>query len=139
MTHSPVRRIVIIVNVVIAIAAVAALGVVYWFAWRPLPQRSGTIDAPVAAPVQVTLDARGMPHIRAANIDDALFTQGYVTAQDRLWQMEALRRYSAGDLSEVVGQAALESDEESRRLRIRRIAEEAYVTLPASDRAAIAA
>jgi penicillin amidase len=139
MIQLPVRRIVTIVNIVIAIAIAAALGVVYWFAWRPLPQRSGTLDAPVAAPVQVAFDARGMPHIRAANIDDALFTQGYVTAQDRLWQMEALRRYSAGDLSEVVGQAALESDEESRRLRIRRIAEDAYVTLPAGDRTAIAA
>jgi penicillin G amidase len=139
MIQLPIRRVVTIVNIVIAIAIAAALGVVYWFAWRPLPQRSGKIDAPVAAPVQVAFDARGMPHIRAANIDDALFTQGYVTAQDRLWQMEALRRYSAGDLSEVVGQAALESDEESRRLRIRRIAEDAYVTLPASDRTAIAA
>jgi penicillin amidase len=139
MIHVPIRRIVTIANIVIAIAVAAALGVVYWFAWRPLPQRSGAIEAPVAPSAQVVFDARGMPHIRAANIDDALFTQGYVTAQDRLWQMEALRRYSAGDLAEVIGQAALESDEESRRLRIRRIAEDAYVTLPASDRTAIAA
>jgi penicillin amidase len=139
MTHSPVRRIVTIVNVVIAVSAVAALGVVYWFAWRPLPQRSGVIEAPVAAPVQVAFDARGVPHIHAASIDDALFTQGYVTAQDRLWQMEGLRRSSAGDLAEVVGPSALESDEESRRLRIRRIAEDAYVTLPPGDRAAAAA
>src|SRR5580658_3593908 len=139
MTHSPVRSIVIVVNIVIAIVVVAALGVVYWFALRPLPQQSGVIEAPVAAPVQVAFDARGVPHIHAASIDDALFTQGYVTAQDRLWQMEGLRRYSAGDLAEVIGPSALESDEESRRLRIRRIAEDAYVTLPASDRAAAAA
>jgi penicillin G amidase len=139
MNHSPIRHVVTIVNIVIAIAVVAALSIAYWFAWRPLPQRSGAIEAPVAAPVEVAFDARGMPHIRAASIDDALFTQGYVTAQDRLWQMEALRRYSAGDLAEVVGPAALESDEESRRLRIRRIAEEAYLTWPAGDRAAAAA
>jgi len=139
MTQFPAHRIVTIVNIIIAIAFALALGAVYWFALRPLPQRSGAIDAPVAAPVQVAFDARGTPHIRAAGIDDALFTQGYVTAQDRLWQMEALRRYSAGDLAEVVGQAALESDGESRRLRIRRIAEQAYVTLPAADRAAAAA
>jgi len=139
MTHSPVRRIVTILNIVIAIAVVGALGVVYWYAWRPLPQRSGAIDAPVAAPVQVAFDARGVPHIHAASIDDALFAQGYVTAQDRLWQMEGLRRYSAGDLAEVVGPSALEADEEARRLRVRRIAEDAYVTLPAGDRAAAAA
>src|ERR1700735_2869261 len=107
MRHSPVRLIVTIVNIVIAIAVVAALGAVYWSAWRPLPQRSGAIEAPVAAPVQVAFDARGVPHIRAASIDDALFTQGYVTAQDRLWQMETLRRFSAGDLSEVVGPGAI--------------------------------
>jgi penicillin G amidase len=80
-----------------------------------------------------------VPHIHAASIDDALFTQGYVTAQDRLWQMEGLRRYSAGDLAEVVGPSAIEADEEARRLRVRRIAEDAYVTLPAGDRAAAAA
>src|SRR3984957_14223146 len=136
---TPVRRIVTAINIVIAIAVVAGLGVVYWVAWRPLPQRSGAIEAPVAAPVQVTFDARGVPHIRAASIDDALFAQGYVTAQDRLWQMQGLRRYSAGDLAEVVGPSALESDEEARRLRIRRIAEDAYVTLPPGDRAAAAA
>jgi penicillin amidase len=139
MTQSPVRRIVTILNIVIAIAVAAALGVVYWFAWRPLPQRSGVIEAPVTASVQVAFDARGVPHIHAASIDDALFTQGYVTAQDRLWQMEGLRRFSAGDLAEVVGPSALEADEESRRLRVRRIAEDAYVTMPAGDRAAAAA
>src|ERR1700722_2122042 len=136
---TPVRRIVTAINIVIAIAVVAGLGIVYWFAWRPLPQRSGVIEAPVGAPVQVEFDARGVPHIHAASIDDALFTQGYVTAQDRLWQMEGLRRYSAGDLAEVIGPSALESDEEARRLRIRRIAEDAYVTLPPGDRAAAAA
>ena len=73
------------------------------------------------------------------NLDDALFAQGYVTAQDRLWQMDALRRFSAGDLAELSAPSALETDEESRRLRLRRIAEEAYVTLPAADRAAAAA
>src|SRR5271156_3328824 len=118
MTNFALRRIVTILNIVIAVAVVGALGVVYWFALRPLPQRSGAIEAPVAAPVQVAFDARGVPHIRAASVDDALFTQGYVTAQDRLWQMETLRRYSAGDLAEVVGAVGLESDEEARRLRI---------------------
>ncbi len=118
---------------------VAVVGVVYWYAWRPLPQRSGSIAAPVAAPVTVAFDALGVPHIHAASLEDALFTQGYVTAQDRLWQMDLLRRYNAGDLAEVFGPAALESDRESRRLRMRRIAEDAYVSLPPADRAAFAA
>ncbi len=59
-----------------------------------------------------------------ANWEDAIFLQGYVTAQDRLWQMDALRRLAAGELSEVIGPSTLELDREARRLRMRRIAEE---------------
>lgn len=139
MSHPAPRILHRIVNIVIAVIAVGALAVVYQFAWRPLPKRSGTIETGVAAPVSVSFDARGVPHIRAQNLDDALFVQGYVTAQDRLWQMDALRRYSGGDLAEILGETAVASDEESRRLRLRRIAEEAYTTLPPSDRAAAAA
>src|SRR5215469_5802641 len=128
-----------IVNICIAAGLVLVLILLYWFAWRPLPRRSGTITEHVAAPVSVAFDTLGQPHILAASLDDALFVQGYVTAQDRLWQMDALRRLAAGDLSEVVGPAALESDREVRRLRMRRIAEQAYVTLNADDRAAMAA
>ncbi|MGA2038468.1 MAG: penicillin acylase family protein [Bryobacteraceae bacterium] len=139
MSPSPLKRIVRIVNLAVAVAVVAALAVVYWCVWRPLPRRSGSIEARVSAPVSVQFDAHGVPHIEASSLEDALFVQGYVTAQDRLWQMDALRRLAAGDLSEVVGAAALESDRESRRLRMRRIAESTYVDLPAPDRAAMAA
>jgi len=134
-----IQRILRLVNYAIALVLVVAVGLVYWFVWRPLPQRSGAIEAPVGAPVQVAFEARGVPHIRAASLDDALFVQGYVTAQDRLWQMDALRRLTAGDLSEVVGPGSLDTDRESRRLRLRRIAEDAYPTLPAADRTAMAA
>ncbi len=139
MSHSALARVVKAINFAIAGALVAALAVVYWFAWRPLPQRSGSIEARVAAPVVVRFDAHGVPHLEASSLEDALFVQGYVTAQDRLWQMDALRRLAAGDLSEVIGTATLESDRESRRLQMRRIAERAYVDLPAPDRAAMAA
>src|SRR5262249_12657130 len=53
--------------------------------------------------------------------------------------MDLLRRFNAGELSEVFGPAALDSDRESRRLRLRRIAEDAYIGMPAQDRAAFAA
>jgi len=139
MSHTPLARIVRIVNILIAVVALAALAVEYWCVWRPLPRRSGSIQAAVDAPVVVRFDALGVPHVQAASLDDALFVQGYVTAQDRLFQMDALRRLAAGDLAEVVGAAALESDRESRRMQMRRIAERAYVELPAADRAAMAA
>src|SRR5581483_11521213 len=64
---------------------------------------------------------------------------GYATAQDRLWQMDALRRLAAGELSEVLGASTLELDREARRLRMRRIAEEHARMLPAADRAVFAA
>jgi penicillin G amidase len=127
------------VNIVIGVVLAAAIGLVWWFGWRPLPQRSGTVTVPIGAPASAVFDSQGVPHIRAASQEDALFLQGYVTAQDRLWQMDALRRYAGGNLSEVLGPITLETDRESRRLRLRRIAEQAYTTLPAGDRAAFAA
>ena len=127
------------INIAIAILIVLAAFGVWWIAWRPLPQMSGTIRSGVAQKVTVAFDRLGEPHIAAQNQDDLLFAQGYLTAQERMWQMDALRRLAAGDLAEIVGAAALESDQEMRRLRMRRIAEENYVTLPAGDRAALAA
>ncbi len=130
MSHSALARIVKIVNLAVAMVVVAALAVVYWCAWRPLPQRSGSIEAPVAAPVAVQFDALGVPHMRGASQEDALFAQGYVTAQDRLWQMDALRRLAAGDLAEIVGaggarfrpRIAPPADAPHRRARLRRSA-----------------
>jgi acyl-homoserine lactone acylase PvdQ len=80
----------------------------------------------------VSRDALGVPHILAANHPDVLFVQGYVTAQDRLFQMDALRRTAAGELAEVAGKGALESDRLMRRLRLARIAQEYARRLPAS-------
>jgi penicillin amidase len=127
------------VNSAIALLIVAALVAVYWYAWRPLPETSGTLPARVSAPATVTRDALGVPHIRAASVEDLIYAQGYVTAQDRLWQMDANRRYTAGQLAEVLGQAGVSSDRDMRQLRLRRIADESVSRLPAADRAVLAA
>ncbi len=111
----------------------------YWVAYRPLAQTSGEIAAPISAKASVARDALGVPHITAASWEDAVFLQGYVTAQDRLWQMDALRRLAAGELSEIIGPSTIEADRDARRLRMRRLAEEHYRTLPAADRAVLAA
>ncbi len=139
MSRNLLSHAVKIVNIAIAVALIAAVGVIYWYVWRPLPQRSGTIDAPLTAAGSVVFDTHGEPHIRAANQEDAFFLQGYVTAQDRLFQMDALRRFAGGSLAEILGPTLVESDRDSRKLRMRRIAEDAYVTLPDADRAAFAA
>ncbi|HUJ21473.1 MAG TPA: penicillin acylase family protein [Bryobacteraceae bacterium] len=127
------------INIVIAVLIVLAGAGVYWLSWRPLPQTSGTIRAGVARRVSVFFDALGEPHIAAADQEDLLFAQGYLTAQERMWQMDSLRRLAGGDLSEIVGAVALESDEKVRKLRMRRVAEDAYQTMPVGDRAALAA
>ncbi len=123
---------------IFAVLLLAALGV-YWAAYRPLPQTSGTLAAPISGKAVIVRDTLGIPHITAATIEDALFLQGYATAQDRLWQMDGLRRLAAGRLAEVFGPAALESDREARRLRIDRIAEVSAANLSPQDRAVLAA
>lgn len=137
----PVRqgKILKYINLSIAILLVLGLVVAYWTAYRPLPQTSGQIAAPISARATVARDGLGVPHIAAASWEDAVFLQGFVTAQDRLWQMDALRRLAAGELSEVIGRSTLELDREARRLRMRRVAEEQAQTLPPADRAVMAA
>lgn len=139
MARSALGRAVLYINLLIAALLVAALAVVWWFAWRPLPRRSGSVPAALDGRASIAWDRSGVPHIRAASLEDAWFAQGYATAQERLWQMDALRRLAAGDLAEVIGPAGLESDREARRLRLRRIAEEAATVAPPEDLAVLAA
>ena len=77
----------------------------------------------LAADVSVIRDAHGVPTIRAASEEDAYRALGYVHAQDRLWQMEQMRRLGAGRLSELTGSATLEYDRLMRTLGLYRLAE----------------
>ena len=81
------------------------------------PDYRGEVSGlPVHAPVRVLRDVHGIPHIYAENRHDLMVAQGYVHAQDRLWQMETLRRVATGTLSEVAGEARLELDHFCRLL-----------------------
>ena len=94
-------------------AAVAGAG--RYLLRRSLPQTSGTLTlAGLREPVEVLRDRWGVPHIYAATEEDLFFAQGYVHAQDRLFQMDANRRVGLGRLAEIVGAAALESDRFAR-------------------------
>jgi penicillin amidase len=128
-----------VVNALIALAVIAVGIACYWFLYRALPDSSGTIAAAVSQPVQMTRDSLGVPHIKAATQLDALFAQGYATAEDRMWHMDMLRRYAAGETAEVIGPAGLETDRESRRMRMRRTAELIATVLPADEKAEFAA
>jgi penicillin amidase len=96
-----------------------------------LPQVDGSLVAEgLTAAVTVTRDAQGVPSIQAANLDDLLFAQGYTTAQDRLWQMDALRRHGAGELAEILGPSMLQHDRLQRYLQVRAAADRALTVLP---------
>src|SRR5690242_14201763 len=96
---------------------------VYWFARRALPTTHGDIKAPISRIATISRDALGVPHINATSIEDAMFLQGFATAQDRLWQMDNLRRFAAGELAEVYGPSVVEQDRLSRAMQMRSIAE----------------
>jgi penicillin amidase len=66
--------------------------------------------------VVIRYDDTGVPHIFAKNNFDLFYAQGYITAKDRLWQMDLQTRAAAGRLSEILGRATLELDQQSRRL-----------------------
>jgi penicillin G amidase len=102
-----------------------------------LPQLDGDIhlSGAVSAPVTVRRDQHGVPHIEAASQTDLFVAQGYVTAQDRLWQMDLYRRNAAGELAEVLGGSLVAHDKAQRVLGFRRAAQRIYANLPADDKA----
>ena len=100
-----------------------------------LPQVDGSIALNgLSGPVTVLRDKLGVPHIRAASYEDLFFAQGFVTAQDRLWQMDASRRYAAGELAELLGPSLLPHDRRQRYLQIRAACERAAGALEPQQR-----
>jgi penicillin G amidase len=95
---------------------------------------AGLDSKALTALVTVRRDAHGVPHIEAANQDDLFLAQGYVTAQDRLWQMDAYRRNSNGELAEIMGSSLVEHDKAQRVLLFRNTARRVYANLTAADR-----
>ena len=106
------------------IFVIAAGTVIWWFVYRPLPQVDGTIVVNgLHGDVSVERDRWGVPHIRAGSAEDMVEAQGYVMAQDRLWQMDLLRRAARGELSEIFGPTVLSIDKKFRTLGFGRAAE----------------
>ena len=96
-----------------------------------LPQIDGTLAiGGLRAAVSVRRDAQGVPHLHAASVDDLVFAQGFVTAGDRLFQMDLLRRHAAGELAEVFGASVLGHDRLQRTLQLRAAADRAVAQLP---------
>ncbi len=100
-----------------------------------LPQLDGDRHTiAVTQPVTVQRDHQGVPHIAAASVDDLIAAQGYVTAQDRLWQMDMMRRIAAGEVAEVLGSNFVEHDRVQRVLEFRQTAERLTASLSPQDR-----
>ena len=101
-----------------ALAVAVAAGL--WYARSKLPQRSGTLALPgLQAPVQVKWDERGVPHLQARNQTDLYRALGFLHAQDRLFQMEMVRRLARGELAEILGPQLLDTDRLFRTLELR--------------------
>lgn len=117
--------------------ALPLLGVaVAWGAYRsPLPKTEGRLAVEgLTEPVAVRRDSHGYVRVEATSIRDAVFAQGFVHAQDRLWQMELNRRLAAGRLSELFGEAALSADIFLRRMGLKRAAQSDLEVLSAQER-----
>jgi penicillin amidase len=123
----------------VAFLLVSTGAIVVWLsgvARTALPALDGELHvAGLSAPVTVQRDAHGVPHIDAATQDDLFVAQGYVTAQDRLWQMDALRRNADGTLAEILGPSLVKHDKAQRVLQFRPTAHRIYANLAPADRA----
>lgn len=123
---------------IVAALLVALVAAAAWLVLRAWPQASGEIAiAGLSAPVRVVRVPPGVPHIYAASAHDLFFAQGYVHAQDRLWQMEMNRRAGNGELSALFGAATLDADRALRVLGIRQAAERDWAVLSPAGRAAL--
>jgi penicillin amidase len=148
-------RIVFWILVLVLAAGMLAFFWFYHAAHSSLAQLDGTISvAGLQAPVSVIRDSHGVPHITAAKLEDLFFAQGYVTAQDRLWQMDLTRRAVGGEMAEIFPDSSappqtvsrstaatrprqtwLDYDKQQRTIRLRVIAERVVQQLAPRDRA----
>jgi penicillin G amidase len=133
--RSPVGRILRWLVLIVFVILAGVVGYGYYVAHSALPQLDGRLQVSgLSAPVTVTRDRQGVPTIEAASLEDLFFAQGYVTAQDRLWQMDLMRRFGSGELSEVLGEDTLKLDREQRILGLRAAAKKSIEMAGPRDR-----
>ena len=154
-----ILKIVLWALLLVLVAGTLAFFLFYSTARAALPQLDGAIRlAGLQAPVSVVRDIHGVPHLTATNLEDLFFAQGYVTAQDRMWQMDLTRRFVGGEMAEIfpasigppqpVGRNTaiprprkswVDYDKQQRLMRLRAVSERVAQQLPARDRAFFAA
>lgn len=118
------QRLSLILVALLLLLLLAGIGGGYLFLRRSWPVTRGELQvAGLQALVEIYRDRWGVPHIYAQNAEDLFFAQGYVHAQDRLWQMDFQRRIGHGRLSEVLGEATVKTDRFLRTIGIHRAAQ----------------
>jgi penicillin amidase len=121
--------------ITVAIVALAAGILAYVLITKSFPQTDGTVSVSgLSREVQIIRDEYGVPHIVADSEEDAYFAVGYVHAQDRLWQMELIRRAGMGRLAEALGEPALKIDRMFRTLGLLKHAQTLSAQLDARTR-----
>jgi penicillin amidase len=126
----------LIIGIVAALLAVTVIAAV--LLWFSLPSSDQEVTIPgLSAPVAITIDADGVPRIRAASESDAAAALGFMHARDRMFQMDMMRRSASGRLSELAGASALPFDREMRILGLRYRARADLAALPGIDRAVL--
>ena len=136
-TASLLRRLVFVLVCLILLIASCVFGARLWFSHAlhaSLPVVEGSLPVSgLSGSVRVERNEHGVPHITASTMDDLIFAQGFTAAQDRLWQMDVLRRHGAGELAEIFGSALVPHDRLQRYLQIRAAADRAVASLDPAE------
>ncbi|MDR3383447.1 penicillin acylase family protein [Cupriavidus basilensis] len=134
------KRLTWLVLTLAVLLLVCAFGAYVWYRQASQPQTAGTLKLPgLRESVSIVRDRHAVPHIKAANAQDAYFALGFVHAQDRLWQLQMSRRIVSGRLAEILGPSALDTDRFLRTLGVRRNAEAILAQSSAETRAMLQA
>ncbi|HSD84458.1 MAG TPA: penicillin acylase family protein, partial [Anaerolineae bacterium] len=135
-----VRKWLIRIGLGLLVLLIILTAVAAWVVRRAWPETSGTLQVSgLSAPVEISRDRWGVPQIYAQNEHDLFFAQGYVHAQDRLWQMEMNRRLGSGTLGEVLGRLGGRIDRTWRLYGLRRVAEQSWAEMAGDSRAILEA
>jgi len=128
------RRVLLATAVLLVLILVGGGGFYWWFTRAGLPQVDGTVETGVSEEVEIYRDDYGVPHVLAAEGEDLFFAQGYLHAQDRLWQMDMSRRGVSGQLSEILGEEMLDTDRFSLTVGFKRAAEKSLEVISPESR-----
>ncbi len=135
-----IRKVIVGLLLVVLLAVVVGAGGIAWITLRAHPQTTGSLQVPgLQDQVTIERDASGIAQITASTPRDLFMAQGYVHAQERMWQMEVWRRITSGRLAEVFGKGSLDTDRFIRTLGWRQAAERDLAALSSETRSVLEA